>query len=94
MLAIVPNSLAEDQEKQREQVKKDLLLPECSWSTMQKAEYDQCQKQRSTMKAMTPEERAKYLDATTGQGVVTTDDSGDLLRNKAISNRAGGGRRR
>src|SRR4051812_36751910 len=89
LFGLVRFAAAEEPDKEREKVKSDLFMPECSWSKMDKQEYDQCQKKRSTMKVMTPEERERYLKATEGESAVV-NDSGGLIRNKAIINRGGG----
>ncbi len=89
-LFCVSGAVAEDLEKEREEVKAELLLPECSWSKMKKEEYQACQKKRDTLKVMTPKERARYLEHTEPSGVVVTDPGG-LVRNKIISGGGAGG---
>jgi len=93
IIGLPERAYAGDEEQARQKVKDDLLMPECSWSKMGKEEYKACQKERDTMKVMTPEERGKYLRHKNGETVVDGDPGG-LLRNKVIVNRQNGGGRR
>ena len=95
LTALIPigTAFAADESADREKVKKDLLMPECSWSKMSKEEYNECQKERDTMKVMTPDERARYLDHKEGRTYVTEGERGQTLRNMGTNRPSGGGRR-
>lgn len=84
-------ALAEDKAAAAKDVREEAFLPECSWSTMSKDEYAQCQKKRETLESLTPKQRAHYLRRTEAP-TMTVTEGGGLIRNRALSGRGAKGK--
>jgi len=85
-------AIGADEAAERAELKKKVFVPECSWSNMSKDEYEDCQKKRDAMEAMTPRERAKYLEANRSGSIVVNDEPGGAVRNVIRNRSAHGGK--